>query len=273
MKNKTKTPSVTLKLCESAIMIALATILSLLKLVDLPYGGSITFASMLPILLIAYRHGTPWGLLTATVHGLMQFILGAGVLSYVTGWKSITAVILFDYVLAFALIGLGGLFKKIKSQRAGLVLGALVSCLIRFACHFISGVTVWRDLSIPSDAAAVYSLAYNSTYMIPETLVLCLAAFYIGSVLNFSAPKLSPLKKDGSKKLSAFSYISGALGIGTLIFDIICVFSRLQNAETGNFDITGLSAVNWTAVIIVTAIGAVISAVFAIIPRFFAKKD
>ena len=155
MKKQTSKQSVTLKLCESAIMIALATILSMLKLVDLPFGGSITFASMLPILLIAYRHGTSWGLLTATVHGIMQFALGASVLHYVSGWKSVTAVILFDYVLAFALIGLGGLFRKIKNQSAALVTGAFFACIMRFLCHFISGVTVWRDLSIPGDEAVI----------------------------------------------------------------------------------------------------------------------
>ena len=123
MKTKNQSISITRRLCESAIMIALATILSLLKLVDLPYGGSITPASMLPILIIAYRYGTGWGILTATVHGALQFILGTSVLSYVTGWKSVCAVIIFDYVLAFALIGLGGIFKNMKNGKAGLVLG------------------------------------------------------------------------------------------------------------------------------------------------------
>jgi energy-coupled thiamine transporter ThiT len=137
----------------------------MLKLVDLPYGGSITFASMLPILLIAYRHGTSWGLLTASVHGILQFILGTSVLSYVTGWASIVAVIVLDYFLAFALIGLAGLFKNMKSQKAALVLGGLTVGIARYACHVISGATVWAGLSIPTGDALAYSFVYNDYTM------------------------------------------------------------------------------------------------------------
>ncbi len=273
MKNKIKKQSLTLKLCESAIMIALATILSLLKLVDLPFGGSITFASMLPLVIIAYRYGTAWGLFTATVHGVMQFILGASVLSYVTGWKSVAAVILFDYVLAFALIGLAGVFKKMKNERSALVLGAFLACLARYACHFISGVTVWRDLSIPGDAAVVYSFVYNATYMLPETAVLCLAAFYIGSVLSFASPRITSVKKADGAGISPFHYVGGAAALGALVYDIVAVFSRLQNAETGEFDITGIASVNWTSVIIVTLVGAAVCALFALIPAIKTKKS
>ena len=127
-----------LRLTESAIMIALATILSLLKLVDLPYGGSITLASMLPILLIAYRYGTAWGMLTGFVHGVVQFVLGTSVLSYVTGALSVAAVIVFDYFLAFAVIGLGGLFRKrIKRQSAALLAGAIAAGFFRYICHSV----------------------------------------------------------------------------------------------------------------------------------------
>ena len=272
MKNKTKAPSVTLKLCESAIMIALATILSMLKLVDLPYGGSITFASMLPILLIAYRHGTSWGLLTASVHGILQFILGTSVLSYVTGWASIVAVIVLDYFLACALIGLAGLFRNMKSQKAALILGALTAGVARYACHVVSGATVWAGLSIPTADALAYSFVYNATYMLPETIVLCAAAFYIGGVLNFSTPRLSPVKKQESSRFGWLSYIGGAVGLAALVYDIVAVFSHLQNADSGEFDITGIYSVNWTGVIIVSLIGCVLAALLLLIPRFTSKK-
>ena len=269
---KTKTKNVTLRLCESAIMIALATILSLLKLVELPYGGSITFASMLPILLIAHRHGTYWGLLTGLVHGAMQFILGTGVLSYVTGWKSVMAVILLDYVLAFTLIGVAGVFKKMKSSRLALVFGALTAGALRYLCHVIAGATVWAGLSIPTGSALAYSFAYNLTYMLPETIVLCLSAFYMGSMLNFSAPRLSPVKREGDKKLSPLVYISGIAVVATLVYDTVMVFSKLQNAESGEFDITGIADVSWTPVIIVSAVGLVIAAILMIISRIRAQK-
>lgn len=269
---KTKNQSITLKLCESAIMIALATILSLLKLVDLPYGGSITFASMLPILLIAYRHGTAWGLLTGLVHGTMQFILGTSVLSYVTGFASVCAVIVLDYILAFALIGFAGVFKKMNNQKSALILGALLTGLLRYACHVISGATVWAGLSIPTASALSYSFVYNATYMLPETIVLALAAFYIGGVLNFSTPRLSPVKKENSAKLSWLSYIGGAALLAALVYDVAAVFSKLQNADSGEFDITGIASVNWTGILIVSLAGIGIFAIFALISKSKASK-
>ena len=269
----TKKSTVTRRLCESAIMIALATILSLLKLVDLPYGGSITLASMLPILIIAYRHGTAWGILTSTVHGAMQFILGTSVLSYVTGWMSVCAVIVFDYVLAFSLIGLGGIFKNMKSQRGGLVLGALTASAARYLCHFISGVTVWRDISIPGGAAVVYSLSYNATYMIPETIVLCAAAYYIASCLNFKSLALTPIKRGEKDRSPVLTYLKGATLIATLVFDVAIVFSKLQNADTGSFDITGLAKVNFPLLLIVSASGTALFTIFSLIPKFARKMS
>lgn len=273
MKTQTKKRTITLKLCESAVMIALATILSLLKLVELPYGGSITFASMLPIVIIAYRHGAVWGLLTGLVHGTMQFILGTSVLSYVTGWASVCAVVVLDYVLAFALIGFGGAFKKMKSQRTALVLGALLAGALRYACHVISGATVWAGLSIPTGDALAYSFIYNATYMIPETVVLCLTAFYLGGALDFSKASLAPLKKEEKGKLSVLSHVGAASLVAALVYDTAAVFSCLQNGESGEFDITGLAAVNWTGVTIVSVLGLVLCITLVIIPKAVSKKN
>ena len=80
----------TLPLVECAIMIALATVLSMVKLAELPYGGSITIASMLPIAIIAYRRGMGWGLGSAFVYAVIQQLLGLNSLSYVTTWQSVT---------------------------------------------------------------------------------------------------------------------------------------------------------------------------------------
>ncbi len=273
MKKQTKKTTLTLKLCESAIMIALATILSLLKLVELPYGGSITFASMLPMVVIAYRHGVPWGLLTATVHGIMQFILGTSSLSYVTGWASVCAVIVLDYILAFALIGLGGVFRKMKGQRTSLVLGALLAGVLRYVCHVISGATVWAGLSIPTGDALSYSFIYNATYMIPETVVLCLTAFYLGGALDFSKASLAPIKKEGRGRLTWLSHVGTAALIAALVYDTVAVFACLQNGESGEFDITGLAGVNWQSVVIVSVSGLVLCAAFMIIPKMVSKKN
>ena len=91
-----KENSKVLRLVESALLLAIATVLSMIKLLDMPYGGSVTACSALPILLIAYRHGTGWGLFTGLVYSLLQLLLGMNTLSYCTTPLSVVAVILLD---------------------------------------------------------------------------------------------------------------------------------------------------------------------------------
>ncbi len=79
--------SQTRKLVESSILVAIATVLSLIPLVSLPYGGSITFASMLPLIIISYRHGLGWGTASGFVYGIIQQLLGLKDLGYVTTWQ------------------------------------------------------------------------------------------------------------------------------------------------------------------------------------------
>ncbi|MCQ2414322.1 MAG: energy-coupled thiamine transporter ThiT, partial [Clostridia bacterium] len=81
-------------LVECAVMMALATVLSLFKVVQLPYGGSVTAASMLPLVVLSYRHGTKWGLGAGICYGIRQQLIDLGTLSYVTTWQSVVAVIL-----------------------------------------------------------------------------------------------------------------------------------------------------------------------------------
>ena len=154
----------TKKLVECSLMIALGTVLSILPLFEMPYGGSITLASMLPCLLIAYRHGMAWGLGASAVYAVVQQLLGLKNLSYFTTWQSIVAIILLDYLIAFVVIGFGGIFRKsIQRQNLSMASGALVACVLRYICHVISGATVWAGLSIPTQAALAYSFSYNAT--------------------------------------------------------------------------------------------------------------
>ena len=251
-------------LTESAIMIALATVLSIFKIVELPYGGSITLASMLPIAVISYRHGLGWGFISASVYGVIQQLLGLNTLSYVTTWQSILAVIILDYIAAFAIIGIAGIFrKKIKSQTLSLVLGTFIACLLRYAFHVISGATVWAGLSIPTQAALSYSFIYNATYMLPETIIVLLFAAFIGANIDICADNPIRLKKSSSidAKHTWEMPVSIALIVSALSFDTFMIFSHLQNSETGEFDITQLSDVSWLPVIIVTAAALVIGAI------------
>lgn len=268
---KKNTQSIARRLTESAVMIALATILSLIKLVDLPYGGSITPASMLPILIIAYRYGTSWGLLVGLVHGAIQLMLDSSTLAYATSPWAAAAIILLDYVVAFAAIGFAGVFRKMKNESAAFVCGSLAVCVLRYACHVTAGATVWAGLSIPTADALAYSFVYNATYMLPEMLVLLVASFYISSALDFASVAIGA--SGNGKKLDFPSLIvSGAAVCAALVFDIAAVFGKLQNADDGTFDITGIVNVNWIAVAAVTASCVIFAALFCTVRGIVKRK-
>ncbi len=252
-------------LAEAAIMVAIATVLSLIKLLNLPYGGSVTVACMLPIIIISYRHGLRWGMLTGFVFGLIQQLLELNTLSYVTTWQSVIAVILLDYFLAFMVIGLGGIFRDRMSQPKALVAGTIFVCVIRYLCHVISGATVWAGLSIPTNAALLYSIGYNATYMIPETIVTAVLAFTVGSILDFSGDRVRhfvPKSKRDKRSFPIFEALGALFLAAVLFFDVRSVFLNLQNAETGEFDATGFANVNWIAVAIFSVIGIALSVTF-----------
>ena len=159
-------------LCEGAILVALGFVLSFVKIYQLPNGGSLTPA-MLPILLFGLRWGLGRGLLAGFVFGLLQLIFDG---AYAWGWQSMV----LDYLLAFAPLGLAGLFK---GKAWGIFPGTVIGCVGRFIVHYISGVTIYKIIeptAIPGlgtfDNAALYSLVYNGSYMIPNMLLAMLLA-------------------------------------------------------------------------------------------------
>ena len=256
-------------LIEGAMMTALATVLSIFKLIDMPYGGSVTIASALPMVIFAYRHGIGWGLLGGLSHAVIQQLLGLNSLSYVTGWQSVIAVILLDYIVAFTIVGFGGVFRKTcKDQSKALLFGALLICSLRYVCHVISGATVWAGLSIPDEAALIYSFGYNATYMLPETVISCAAAYYIGGLVDFS--KATPermVRKESDAHLFPATALSGATIILGMVIDLWLIAPCLQDEETGEFIISGLANADWLSVGIVTAATVIISALLVIMGR------
>lgn len=106
-----KSYSRTRTLVECALMIAVGTVLAQIKIFEMPFGGSVTLVSMLPFILVSFRHGVKWGLATGFVNSLLQMLLGfyappAGTVAAFVG------VVLLDYVLAFTLLGLAGVIAK-----------------------------------------------------------------------------------------------------------------------------------------------------------------
>ncbi len=188
----------TRRLVESAIMIAIGTVLSMFPFTaPWAYGGGITICSMLPLVIIAHRYGTKWGLFTAFVYSVLQLILGVSNVQYATNFIMAVGIVLLDYTIAFTVIGLSACFNGvIKNRLVSIVVGIVFTFALRFGCHFISGWIIWEALW-PNEvglASPMYSLVYNGGYMLPETIITALVA-----VLTYKPLKRYWLAEDLAK--------------------------------------------------------------------------
>ena len=149
------------RLVECAVLIAIGTVLSLFEFSG-PWG-----------------HGTKWGMCSALVYGVLQMFLGMKNVMYGRNFWEVLAIILLDYVVAFGVIGLAGIFDKcIKNRPVSIAVGSVFATLLRLACHFVSGWIIWEALW-PNElgwASPLWSLAYNASYMIPEMIITTVAA-------------------------------------------------------------------------------------------------
>lgn len=194
MNDKKKISNIQM-LTESAIMLALSVALNELTPIQFPFGGSVTFFSQLPILIIGYRYGIKQGLLTGFTMGVVEMLFGLKNFSYVTGIGSYLILIFADYIVAFSVLGLGAMFKnKIKNQALSLAAAGAVVSVLRFICHFISGATIWGGYA-EDTPVLIYSLTYNGGYMLPELIMTVIGALAVGSLLDLTSPKVKPLKK------------------------------------------------------------------------------
>lgn len=188
----------TKKLTETAIMLALAVLLSYVTVFQAPMGGSITAFSQVPIVIIGYRYGFKWGAGTGVIYGVLEMLLqGLSNFAYVKGFAAYLILILADYVVAFACLGIGGaLFRKvIKNQTLALALGGAVASLLRFVCHFISGVTIWGEYADGWKSVWAYSFGYNGYYMLFEGILTVIGVVVLSLVLDFNSPNLIRKKK------------------------------------------------------------------------------
>ena len=158
-------------LVEGGVLVAIAQVLSMIKLWEMPWGGSVTLA-MVPILLYAVRWGLGPGLLASFVFGVLQFVFDGG---FAIGWQSIVG----DYLVAFTALGLAGL---VHGKKSGIFTGTLIGSLGRFLVHYVVGATVWAEympdtfFGMTMHTPWFYSLLYNLAYMLPNA-VLCLVVF------------------------------------------------------------------------------------------------
>ena len=164
---------------ECAILIALSFVLSLFKIFEMPFGGSVTPLSMLPVCLIGFMFGPKWGFGSAFIFSLLQLIS-----SHVFSWGLTPLVlivcILADYVVAFTVLGITGFFKG-KGNK-GIIIGVFLAVFARFVCHYISGCTIWASVDMNP---YLYSFLYNGAYMLPECIFTMIGTIIICNIPAF----------------------------------------------------------------------------------------
>jgi|AGTN01.3.fsa_nt_gi Predicted membrane protein len=154
----------TRELMLGALCIAIAFALSYLKFFEMPFGGSITPASMLPIMLFAYIYGTPKGLIVGLAYGLLQMLQGIFITPLESPILQITQIIM-DYGIAFMALALAGLFKR------SFLLGIIAGGLARLVVATVSGMLFFA-MYAEGESVFVYSFIYNLTYLGPD-LAIC----------------------------------------------------------------------------------------------------
>lgn len=211
MQNQSKTK----KLLTSAMMIAIATVLAVvcqfIPFLNLPFGGGFTVASMLPIVLVSYMYGLGWGLGTAFTYSVVQMLLGIKTVTafflpndenYMGSVSAAIAICLIDYVIAYTVLGLGGVFRKMKNKTVAIVLGVVLALCLRYIAHIVSGYIffgAWAEWFFNQEGfyaigqtilgafsgkalSLVYSVFYNGLYMIPEIIITAVVAVPISRI-------------------------------------------------------------------------------------------
>ena len=206
MQNKTK------RLTESAMLIAVAIVLELVSkmfIPEMPFGGQVTLVSMLPVVLISYRHGVKWGLVAGLGYALIEMVIGAKTVAaaFQPGYFGDGAMILnalimcvLDYLVAFTALGLGGAFReRTENPGLGLCLGSVLALSARYVSHIASGYILfsgWAEWFFtqegfpawgaslvaslsPNMLGLVYSVVYNGMYMVPEIILTAVVSLFL----------------------------------------------------------------------------------------------
>jgi len=177
------------------ICLALAEVLSLLKLFEMPQGGAVTLASMLPIILYGLCFGPVWGFGVAFLYSVLQLAIGAYFLSPMQ--------VLLDYTLAFSALGLASFFAAKVSTRIQesnilnrlrliplwkILLATVVAMVGRLVFSFLSGIFFYAAYAREAGQVVwIYSLAYNIAYLIPEAIITIAALVTLMTTLRFRA--------------------------------------------------------------------------------------
>ena len=197
------------------MLLAVAIVLELCSkmfIPEMPFGGQITLVSMLPVVLISYRHGVKWGLVSGLAYAMIEMAIGAKTVAaafqpgyFGDGTMIVNALIMcvLDYVVAFAVLGIGGCFRnKIENPGVGLMCGSLVALGARYVAHIASGYILfsgWAEWFFtqegfpawgaqlvaslsPELLGLTYSVVYNGMYMVPELIITAVVSLLLARI-------------------------------------------------------------------------------------------
>ena len=181
MKTNNKTKKITL----CAVMIALATVLSLVPLYQAPFGGTVTLGSMVPLVLIGMLiKDNRFTVLACFAYSLVQMLLGFSAPPTAT-FIYFLAVVMLDYIIAFTSISVvGPVSRAFKNDYVGLAVGSVTAMVARFICHFLSGILIWGVYAPEGQPVWLYSLLYNGGYMLPELVITTFVSGAIYAVVK-----------------------------------------------------------------------------------------
>ena len=185
------------KLTFTAIMVALATVLSMIKVIQMPLGGSVTLISMLPIIVVSITLGIGWGFGGAFAYSLIQLILGIasdGLLGWGLSGGQLAGCIALDYVVAYTVLGIAGIFGS--KNTGSLIGGTVLAMTLRFLSHFASGYIIFANFEQFAffgktfvGRPILYSICYNGFYMLPELALTCVVVFILSKAGIFDRIK------------------------------------------------------------------------------------
>lgn len=210
--NKTK------RMTETAVCLAIGVVLDLISkfipFLSLPFGGSFTFGSMVPLIVIAYRYGTKWGLFSGFIFSVLQMLTGMKTVtaffmptsdSYEGAMRAIL-ICLIDYVIAFTVLGLAGLARNAKTPSRAMCIGSVIGLTARYLAHIVSGSIffgTWAEWFFTQDGfyafgkkivenfsgtslSIIYAVFYNGLFMIPEIIITAIVVSALGKIKIFA---------------------------------------------------------------------------------------
>ncbi len=151
----------------------------------MPFGGSITLGHTAPLILFSFKNGAKSGFIIGLIYGIFQMLISFHV-PPAKSFMAFIVVILLDYLIPYSLVGLAPLYAAaMKNRKISLITGGVISNILRLLSSTLSGTIIWNEYVDSNANIWVYSLIYNSLYMVPEIIITTIICY---TFINFLLP-------------------------------------------------------------------------------------